>query len=354
MQPFLTVIVPVYGIGEKLLRACLESLLAQDCDDYCIIAVDDGTPDNGGIICDEYAMSNARLTVIHQENSGVSAARNRGLDAAVTDWVLFVDPDDWVEPDLVSTLKKVADDGEADIVLFDYYQEFASRQVENCLRDHGGKLDDEWVNALRLAPFNNFIVHGVVRRYETNTVWNKMYRLNLIRANGIRFEPDARKGQDVIFNAETLQFAETFIYVRAALYHYRYLKESITNRFNPSVNTHNSVAFREYERIIRERGLPEEYVQAFHVRVVTRLYSSMRVYFFHPENDRPIRLVYRELNAMLDSHPFRVALDRADPALMFPAQRVFVVCLKMRAFRLLRVLVQGRQLLQRMRGMRLA
>lgn len=94
MTPFLSIIIPIYKIKESYLRECLDSLLAQDMRDFQIIAVDDGSPDQSGDICDEYAQKDERVIVIHQENAGVSVARNAGIKAATTEWITFVDPDD--------------------------------------------------------------------------------------------------------------------------------------------------------------------------------------------------------------------------------------------------------------------
>lgn len=104
MTPFLSIIIPIYKIKESYLRECFDSLLAQDMKDFQIIAVDDGSPDQSGDICDEYAQKDERVIVIHQENAGVSVARNAGIKAASTEWITFVDPDDWVESNHVSTL----------------------------------------------------------------------------------------------------------------------------------------------------------------------------------------------------------------------------------------------------------
>ena len=104
MKPFLSIIVPVYKIKEVYLRECLESLLSQEMKEFRIIIVDDGSPDKCGEICDEYAKKDNRVTVIHQENAGVSVARNAGIKETDTEWLTFVDPDDWVEPNHVATL----------------------------------------------------------------------------------------------------------------------------------------------------------------------------------------------------------------------------------------------------------
>lgn len=103
MQPLISVIVPIYKV-ELYLRKCINSILAQTYQNLEVILVDDGSPDQCGIICDEYAKSDSRVRVIHQENSGVASARNAGLQAAQGDYIGFVDSDDWIAPDMYDCL----------------------------------------------------------------------------------------------------------------------------------------------------------------------------------------------------------------------------------------------------------
>ncbi|MDR0422523.1 MAG: glycosyltransferase, partial [Proteiniphilum sp.] len=96
MNPMISVIVPVYNV-EKYLRKCLESILAQTYTSFELLLVNDGSTDGSGQICDEYAQKDSRVQVFHQENKGVSRARNLGLERAKGKWVAFIDSDDWVD-----------------------------------------------------------------------------------------------------------------------------------------------------------------------------------------------------------------------------------------------------------------
>ena len=99
-MPKVSVIVPVYKV-ESYLRKCVDSILGQSFSDFEVILVDDGSPDNCGAICDDYATRDQRVKVIHKINGGLSDARNVGLDAAIGQYICFVDSDDWIEQDLL-------------------------------------------------------------------------------------------------------------------------------------------------------------------------------------------------------------------------------------------------------------
>ena len=354
MEPFLSIIVPVYKIEEEYLRECIESLINQDMKEYHIIIVDDGSPDKCGDICEEYADIDTRVTVIHQENAGVSVARNRGIEAANTKWITFVDPDDWVEPNHVSTLYKAQQNNcDIDIFLFDYVQEFDGQKVIKHLRENSGRFDNEWIQNFRIASFNFLRVEGKPYEYEINTIWDKMYRTSMIKENNLWFDPKARKGQDMIFNAECLQLTSQFYYIHAALYHYRYLQMSITNRFNTKVQYYNEVAFENFERIIEKYNLPSEYWEAYYAKVVTRLYSCMRLYYFHPENTSDKKTVNKEIDSTLERQPYKESMRRVKYSDLDSTQKIFVFFLKRRCYNILRILVRGRLLLKNLKGNRL-
>ena len=118
MKPAVSVVIPVYNV-EAYLRECVDSALNQTMEDLEIILVDDGATDSSGAICDEYAEKDPRIRVIHQENGGLSAARNRGLDAATGEYVYFLDSDDYILPHALEKLRKLAEKEGADVVFFD-------------------------------------------------------------------------------------------------------------------------------------------------------------------------------------------------------------------------------------------
>ena len=120
--PEISVIVPVYK-AEKYLHKCVDSLLAQTFPNFEILLIDDGSPDNSGKYCDEFALKDNRIRVFHKENGGVSSARQFGLDNARGEYVIHADPDDWVETDMLDDLYKKAIEDDADMVICDFWIE---------------------------------------------------------------------------------------------------------------------------------------------------------------------------------------------------------------------------------------
>ena len=132
-QPKISVIVPVYKV-ESYLGKCLDSIIGQTYHILEIILIDDGSPDRCGEICDEYAAKDPRIHVIHQQNAGLSAARNAGLDIASGDYIMFVDSDDWVEKNTCETVLMIAQQQQADIVCYGYNEVSSSGKILKSLK----------------------------------------------------------------------------------------------------------------------------------------------------------------------------------------------------------------------------
>ena len=142
-----SIIVPVYNV-DKFLHKCVDSILAQTLTDFELLLVDDGSKDNSGLICDKYAAKDSRVRVFHKENGGVSSARNLGLENAQGDWIIFIDSDDWIEPNMLKDIYEKAILEHADLVYCDL------RMIFN---NHTEILHIAEYNTNKTKMLNNFI-----------------------------------------------------------------------------------------------------------------------------------------------------------------------------------------------------
>ena len=167
----ISIIIPIYKV-EPYLRRCLDSVLAQTYTDLQIILVDDGSPDGCGAICDEYAAKDSRIEVIHQENRGLSGARNAGLALAKGEYIAFLDSDDYVDETMYEKLLQVLLENDADIAECGY------RWVKPDVtydRENTGKVDIYTnLEALEMLYFGDQMFGGI-----SIVVWNKLYRAEL-------------------------------------------------------------------------------------------------------------------------------------------------------------------------------
>jgi glycosyltransferase involved in cell wall biosynthesis len=182
----ISIIVPIYK-AEKYIHRCIDSILAQSYTDFELLLIDDGSPDNCGAICDEYAAKDSRVRVLHKENGGVSSARNLGLDNAQGEWITFIDSDDWVESEF---LDKLIEGGNADLI------------VGGCYRTSGMKqhLEDRLYDMKSIPEFLDLYLDKLLLR----TPWGKLFKRSIIEDNHIRFKKDIRFGEDTLVVYEYL------------------------------------------------------------------------------------------------------------------------------------------------------
>lgn len=215
-NPLISVIVPVYK-AERYLPRCINSILNQSYKNFELILVDDGSPDNSGKICDDYALKDNRIKVIHKENGGVSSARNAGIDVATGEYINFIDSDDWITLDSLEKLLATIKNNDAQISIGNWdrrrrvVQETA---FKNLLIDFNNKVEDFQEDVFTLLNFS------------INAPWGKLYLTSIIKDNSIYFKNDIKYGEDTIFLFTYLKFCEKIATSTDIVYHYNLFNEN--------------------------------------------------------------------------------------------------------------------------------
>ena len=214
MTEKITVIVPVYNV-ENYLNKCLDSLINQTYKNLEIIVINDGSTDNSGKICQEYAQKDNRIIYIEKENGGQPEARNMGLDRMTGSYVTFVDSDDWVELDYVEVLYNKLIEYQADIAVGNYY---SYNEQEGIFYFHifGNSYYEKVYD--NVSIFENFYESEHMKNFALICVGGKLYKSDLFRE--LRFEV-GKLGEDGYLNQKIYLLAEKTIYLNAGLYAYR-------------------------------------------------------------------------------------------------------------------------------------
>ena len=214
MTEKITVIVPVYNV-ENYLEKCLDSLINQTYKNLEIIVINDGSTDNSGEICQEYAQKDNRIVYIEKENGGQAEARNIGLDRMTGSYVTFVDSDDWVEVDYVETLYKKITEYQADIAVGNYY---SFNQSEGMYYFH--IFGDSYYEKMydNVSIFENLYDSQEMKSFALISVWGKLYKADLFKQ--LRFDI-GKLGEDGYLNQKIYLLAEKTIYLNKGLYAYR-------------------------------------------------------------------------------------------------------------------------------------
>lgn len=203
-----SVTVPLYN-SSKYLRQCLDSLKSQTLNEIEFILVNDGSTDDSGKICDEYASQDSRFIVIHQENKGSALARQTGLNKSKGEYIIVCDSDDWVEPDMYEKLYNKAKQTNADIVTCDYFVEYINSRESITTHKYQSKNSEDLMKEAINA--------------KSHMSWNKLIRKNLFISTNTTYTAGINLGEDFLIFFKLLNGNPKIEYLPLNLYHYRKL-----------------------------------------------------------------------------------------------------------------------------------
>lgn len=208
-SPKISIIVPVYKV-EQYLPKCIDSILSQTYQNWELLLIDDGSPDNSGRICDEYAAKDERIRVFHKKNGGVSSARNLGLDYAEGGYVMFVDSDDWISNNCLQVCFDEIKKDKLDALQFGFIS------VTDDLEIPRVKIATLLLNGEKYIQTNNFNV----------CVWGGIYKREIIEEYKLRFPKELKLAEDQIFVLSFIKKAVRIKYLDNAMYYYLQREDS--------------------------------------------------------------------------------------------------------------------------------
>lgn len=255
-----SIIVPVYNV-EKFLSECIASILIQTLKDFEVICVNDGSTDKSLYILKEYANKDSRFKIISQENQGPGIARNKAIDIAQGDYIVFIDPDDFIEPKMLEILNDRFSTTNVDIVQFNYIT--CQENGEYCgVENYQKRLKKIYGYSIKNNQIFNW---SEIKRKNLQAmslcVWDKAYKTDFIKRNRIRFAPN-KHGEDHIFSISANLLANKILYVEQSFYHYRTRLGSQVNK----VSSDNLCIFDNIEllkQFLLTNNLYEEYKVSF-------------------------------------------------------------------------------------------
>ena len=227
-----SVIVPIYN-GEKNIKRCTDSVLNQDYPELELILIDDGSRDRSWEIIQTIAANDPRVKAIHQENGGVSSARNRALAEASGTYVQFADVDDWLPMDATKLLVREMETRSSELVVGDFYRVVDGNVSEKGSIETGGALTlKQYADKMMLAPAD--LYYGVL--------WNKLYQRDIIERYDIRMDENISYSEDMIFNLEYLLHVKSVAILKAPVYYYQYTKGSLVDQ---SLNLSSTIKMKK-------------------------------------------------------------------------------------------------------------
>ncbi len=227
-RPAISVVIPVYK-AENYIYQCVDSILMQTFKDFELLLVDDGSPDRSGEICDDYAIKDSRVRVFHKNNGGVSSARQCGIDNVRGEFTIHVDPDDWLELNMLEELYNAAMENNTDMVICDFFMNYPS-----------GK---QLLNVQKPPSLDTSIFISDVIMKQRGSCCNKLVRSQCFKDYKIRFDLNVNIGEDMIFIIQLLLLNIRTSYLAKPLYHYRRNQSSGSYTNSLTVKSFNQLVY---------------------------------------------------------------------------------------------------------------
>lgn len=248
----ISVVVPIYNTGNSLAK-CIDSILESTYKDFELILVNDGSTDNSPELCQKYCQKDSRVHLINQENQGASVARNRGLDNSQGEWVVFVDSDDSIFPDLLSM---IAEEKSADLIIFDFTitGQSAAKTMEG-IKEISVPLDSAENRADLIERLLRFWPLAKGGHTDLRAPWAKAFRRSVLDRNAIRFTPGVRVGEDALFNIEFILAASSCKYIPIPAYWHRIRMGSISHSLIPGFMESFSLFQRGMRDVLAAHGM---------------------------------------------------------------------------------------------------
>jgi glycosyltransferase involved in cell wall biosynthesis len=274
MIPKISVIVPVYKV-EQYLHRCIDSILSQSFTDFELILVDDGSPDNCGKICDEYAEKDNRVRVFHKPNGGVSSARNLGLDNACGEFIVFIDSDDSVDKDYFAELVSFSCAYNTDFVVIDVLKT---------------PIVDETV-FLQKQDFNLLFSRYKLDKF--SPPWGKLFKRKLIEQTRLRFNSKVHIGEDVMFVLLYILNIKDLVLLKSDKYIYERTRPGSLTKcsFTPEIELAGKIEIeRVFDLLVETLNLGGADIECFSYNL--QLYTERTLNSIMKLSNRKNRIIY--------------------------------------------------------------
>lgn len=326
-KKLVSIIVPVYNV-EKYLRRCVESIIDQTYYNLEIILVDDGSTDKSGVFCDKYARKDSRVIVHHQENQGVSVARNKGIELATGDWIMFVDGDDWLAKDTFEKITHRIDES-VDVCLFTYAKVYSQRKDIIGYKGKKNKLSKEDFIIFQKWIFNQYLFK---EDYAISSPWCKVYRKEFIKKYNIQFDKEIKIGEDKLFNLKVFEYAEKGMYIDECFYNYRINEASRINRYSPNTVKNIETMLEAMQNFLDKYEKNKEFDEVYNIRISMSMMYYVLLDLCNSNNKKSYQERKRDFFQIVQKKRYATALKNVKSSIFPIRQRVLFVFIKYKLF----------------------
>ncbi|MDD6479318.1 MAG: glycosyltransferase family 2 protein [Oscillospiraceae bacterium] len=331
--PLISIIIPIYN-SEIFLKECIDSVINQTYKNLEIICVNDGSKDSSLEILKEYESKDGRIVIVDKLNEGVAKARNDGVDLSKGEYIMFLDSDDWIEPETCEEAYNAIKQKDSDICFFTYMREFKCNSKVKNIYDEPIRFfnSDECKNVLCKRVLG---LSGEDLRYPENmdaisTLWGKLYKTSLIKENKLRVVDTSAvcTSEDTLFNIWAFYYAKGAVYINIPLWHYRkYNANSITTGYKARLFDGWNNLHTRMQEFIDENDCDESFQRSLYNRIALGLIGlGLNIM----SSDKGVMWKISQINSILKEKKYVEAYKNLDFK-YFPIHwKAFFFCAKIR------------------------
>lgn len=342
-MPKISIIVPVYNM-EQYLRKSLKSFLDQTMADIEVVIVDDGSRDGSYKIYNQFAKEDSRVKIIKKKNAGVSEARNTGIENATGDFLIFADPDDWMESNCCEVMYSEQVRTNADMVLADVIVvKNGKPETWNIFSEEFTTSDSQFIKLYQKTCIGYSFNPKPAVKWKTpglGSPWNKLFRRSIIEENHLRFDPYVMGiYDDNLFTLHYLMYIRTLSYIQVPVYNYMVITNSITRSYKANSLDISERIYKRINDFMEETGERDFYREAFYVYVIRRFMRLLDVYFCADNNPKPAKERYKEIKETLGSEPYYTAFHTVRLNQLLTNHKIVTILAKIGSPRLMELCV---------------
>lgn len=336
-MPLVSFVVPVYNAAITL-NDCVKSLLTQSFADLEVIVVDDGSKDDSLKVANRIAASDSRVRVFHQENAGVSVARNRGVEEASGVYVSFVDADDWIESNACEIFSDNLKYYNYDLFCFSaVFHKGYKKTISKLFDDDISLLNESQREELHLkmmTPWAQNFEYNVNSRL-AGMSWGKFYKTEILKNQCTSFKPGIKISEDTLFLILNFEKFNKIGYTTKTFYHYLFGENSAANGFRPDSEYQFSSIVTIINEWLYEKKLGARYRECANTLFIHYVFGILREYVFHKKNKKRLYEKMLSLDRILLSDPFSNALKNANRKYFSVSEWILVLLLKNKMYRII-------------------
>lgn len=339
-KQLVNIVAPVYKIPYGLLRESIQHMIDQTYKNIEIILIDDGSPDECGKICDEYAKIDARITVIHNENKGVSNARNTGIRLSQGKYICFVDADDFLEVTAVEKMIEIAEREQAELVVCNYDVSTNQKKVTS---DKKFIFSGDDIITIKKSFISGGNIHGLAF---TGAPWGKLYRTETIKDNLCYFDEQLPRSQDNEFNFRFADYIKKCVFIDASLYTYNVFGNSAMRKYWKDAERNSDVLLDRILDDIKELNNPEEYYEAFWKFTFTKIQDILYTDIMHKENRIKFSERVKRIHQLAGKMPYQESIVCTKKYQYRGYQKILLMFLKAKCYCMVALLVKARLIIK--------